>query len=130
MGVTVLLDTHVFLWAVLEPEKLSRRSLELLEDPDNKLLVSVASAWEISTKFRLGRLDGAKSVVRHYQQALSGLGAESLPITNAHALLAGSWPMDHKDPFDRMLAAQAHLGSFPIVSADIILESFGCTRFW
>ncbi|MHB8370422.1 MAG: type II toxin-antitoxin system VapC family toxin [Leptospirales bacterium] len=130
MGITLLLDTHVFLWAVLEPEKLSPRSLELLEDPDNTLLVSVVSAWEISTKFRLGRLDGAKNIVRHYQQALSGLGARSLAITDAHALRAGSWPMDHKDPFDRMLAAQAHLESVPIVSVDSTLEKFGSVRLW
>lgn len=130
MGITVLLDTHVFLWAVLEPQKLSGCSRELLEDPDNSLLVSVVSAWEISIKFRLGRLNGAKSIIRHYSHALSGLGATSLPITDAHALRAGSWAMDHKDPFDRMLAAQAHLESVPIVSADVILEEFGSTRIW
>lgn len=130
MGITVLLDTHVFLWAILEPEKLSRQSLELVENPHNTLLVSVASAWEISTKFRLGRLDGAKTIVRHYQQALSGLGARSLPITDAHALRAGSWTVDHKDPFDRMLAAQAHLESVPIVSIDKYLDKFGSVRLW
>ncbi|MHB8263116.1 MAG: type II toxin-antitoxin system VapC family toxin [Acidimicrobiales bacterium] len=130
MGVTLLLDTHVLLWAAMEPEKLSAAAMELLENPENNLLVSAASAWEIATKFRLGKLPHAKAMVRHYGQALTRLRAQSLPVTDAHALQAGSWPIAHRDPFDRMLAAQAHLETVSLVSADSALDEFGIGRIW
>ncbi len=130
MGITALLDTHVLLWAAIEPEKLSVPAIELLENLENRLLVSTASAWEISTKFRLGRLPHAKSLIRRYGQVLAQLGAHSLPITDAHALKAGSWPIAHRDPFDRMLAAQAQLESITLISADKAMDDFGINRVW
>lgn len=130
MGVSLLLDTHVLLWAVMEPEKLSAPVLELLENPKTSLLVSAASAWEIASKFRIGKLPHAKALVQHYGQTLARLSAQSLPITDAHALQAGSWSVAHPDPFDRMLAAQAHLEGIPLVSADVALDLFGINRRW
>lgn len=86
----VLLDTHAFPWAVLEPHKLSARARALLENTETKILVSAASAWEIVSKFRIGRLLGAASVMADYAGAVSGLAAQTLPITNAHALISAS----------------------------------------
>lgn len=127
---TLLLDTHVFLWALMEPDKLSAKVRDLLENPGNELLVSSASAWEISTKCRLGKLTVSKRLFSSYGQVISGLGARSIPVTDEHALKAGSWDIAHRDPFDRMLAAQAHLEKVPIVSADIFLDAFGIDRIW
>lgn len=87
----LLLDTHVLLWALLEPQKLSPTLRNALEDSDNTLMVSAASAWEIATKWRLGKLLHAKAVVENY----------------AMARQAGLWQMPHRDPFNRLLAAQA-----------------------
>lgn len=126
----MLLDTHALLWAVMEPEKLSAPILELLQDPQNHLLVSTVSAWEIAAKFRIGKLPHAKALLQHYAQTLARLGAQSLPITDAHALKAGSWTTGHRDPFDRMLAAQAHTEGLPLVSADLALDLFGIQRHW
>ncbi|MHB8255256.1 MAG: type II toxin-antitoxin system VapC family toxin [Acidiferrobacter sp.] len=130
MGVNLLLDTHVLLWALMEPKKLSDSVRKWLENPQNNLLVSTASAWEISTKFRIGKLPHARVLIQRYGQTLARLGAQSLPITDAHALKAGSWPMAHRDPFDRMLAAQAHLEDILLVSADTALDLFGVNRQW
>jgi PIN domain nuclease of toxin-antitoxin system len=107
--VNVLLDTHVFLWALIEPDRLSPKALRLLEEDGTGVMVSAASAWEIAVKFRLGKLPGAKRLVTDYRQALQGLQAESLAITSEHALKAGSWNTSHRDPFDCMLAAQSEL---------------------
>lgn len=130
MGVVLLLDTHVLLWAAMEPDKLSVPARKLLEHPENDLLVSAASAWEIATKFRLGKLSHAKKMVNHYGQVLARLGAKTLAITDAHALQAGSWPISHRDPFDRVLTAQSCLENISLVSADTILDEFGIERIW
>ncbi|MEB3321460.1 MAG: type II toxin-antitoxin system VapC family toxin, partial [Synechococcaceae cyanobacterium] len=90
-GLRLLLDTHVLLWAVLEPHKLPKGMRERIEDPGTELLVSAASAWEIGTKWRIGKLTGAEVVVKHYERALDGLGAHELPIRSQEALQAGLW---------------------------------------
>jgi PIN domain nuclease of toxin-antitoxin system len=108
-SVRLLLDTHVLLRAVLEPGKLTPGLGQLLEDPACQLLVSAASAWEIATKWRIGKLPGAAQVVSNYGRALDGLGANELPISSKEALQAGLWKVEHRDPFDRLLAAQARL---------------------
>jgi len=87
----LLLDTHVLLWALLEPQKLSVELRNTLEDSDNILLVSAASAWEIATKWRLGKLQHARSVVENYAMALHRLAAVDLPISTAVARRAGLW---------------------------------------
>ena len=101
----LLLDTHVLLWAVLEPHKLNRGLREALENPETQLLISAASAWEIATKWRLGKLPGARQVVENYQRVIDGLGARECPIHSSECLLAGTWSTPHRDPFDRILAA-------------------------
>jgi PIN domain nuclease of toxin-antitoxin system len=120
----LLLDTHVLLWAVLEPHKLSPQLRETLEDSRHELLVSAASAWEIATKWRLGKLPHAASVVHNYHQAIHGLAATELAISGEAALRAGLWPVDHRDPFDRILAAQAALQELVLATTDPAFSLF------
>lgn len=98
----LLLDTHILLWAVLEPGKLNRGLREALESPETQLLISAASAWEIATKWRLGKLPGAGVVVENFQRAIDGLGAIECPIVSSECLVAESWSTPHRDPFDRI----------------------------
>jgi len=130
VGVKVLIDTHVLLWALMEPERLSPAATEILSEPSTVLIVSSASAWEIATKHRLGRLDGAEPVVHGYHSFLERLGAEELPIRADHAILAGSLDGEHRDPFDRMLAAQALIEMITIVTGDDAISSLGAPTVW
>ena len=120
----LLLDTHVLLWALLEPQKLSVELRNTLEDSDNTLLVSAASAWEIATKWRLGKLQHARSVVENYAMALHRLAAVDLPISTAVARRAGLWDVPHRDPFDRLLAAQAIADELVLASTDPAFSQF------
>jgi PIN domain nuclease of toxin-antitoxin system len=130
MGVKVLLDTHVLLWALMEPRQLSRRARTTIEDPDNVVLVSSASAWEIAIKYRLGRLPEAEPVVRAYTKHLDTLRATELAINSEHALLAGSLRVPHRDPFDRMLAAQAVIEGVPLMTNDAAFRAVRVARLW
>ena len=113
----LLLDTHVFLWLLAEPERLGQ-TLGAVKDPANDLLLSAASSWEIVVKVRLGRLDLPDSPARYIPDRMRVIGAEPLAVEHAHALAMAELPMLHRDPFDRILVAQArHLG-FTIVTAD------------
>jgi PIN domain nuclease of toxin-antitoxin system len=120
----LLLDTHVLLWAVLEPQKLSHSQREALENSGNQLLVSAASAWEIATKWRLGKLNQAGAVVRNYSQVLDRLAANDLPISGDVARQAGLLKVEHRDPFDRLLAAQAMADNLLLASSDPVFNTF------
>lgn len=120
----LLLDTHVLLWALLEPEKLSPELRQALEDSDTTLLVSAATAWEIATKWRLGKLRQAQAVVEHYAMALHRLAAVELPITGSVARQAGLWEVTHRDPFDRLLAAQAKAENLVLATNDPAFAQF------
>ncbi|HEX5071238.1 MAG TPA: type II toxin-antitoxin system VapC family toxin [Vicinamibacterales bacterium] len=126
----LLLDTHALLWWLDGDRRLSRRARTAIGDPDNVLLVSAATAWELSTKARLGRLPGATDVASDVAGCLARQGFSDLPITIAHAQRAGSLSIDPRDPFDRMLIAQAQMEDLPIVTNEAMFDRFGVTRVW
>jgi len=128
--VRLLLDTHAFLWWLFDDPQLSTTSRELIADPENRILVSAASAWEISTKYRLGRLPAARELVRDMTAWITRAGFLSLPVEIVHAQRAGSWPQAHRDPFDRMLAAQSEIEDLPLVSLDAKISVFGVRVVW
>jgi PIN domain nuclease of toxin-antitoxin system len=126
----VLLDTHSLLWAALKPSLLSRKAAATIKDPATEIYVSAASAWEIATKVRLGKLPGAEEFEREFLDDMESAGYTLLSVTTAHALRAGRLQGNHGDPFDRMIAAQALAEDIPILSIDTKLDSFGITRIW
>lgn len=128
--VRYLLDTHALLWAILAPKSLSARASEIIADEANVILVSAASAWEISTKVRIGKLPGAEVLERDFLDIIERAGYTSLPINVSCALRAGRLLSEHRDPFDRMLAAQALADDIPILSSDIQLDAFVIRRIW
>ncbi|MFP5020039.1 type II toxin-antitoxin system VapC family toxin [Pseudonocardia phyllosphaerae] len=131
MSGALVLDTHVLLWVLLDPGRVPEVTLTRIRDPRNDLLVSAASAWEIATKARPGNLGGADAVVHGYADHLALLGAGELPVTSADALTAGSLSWEHRDPFDRMIAAQCIRRSYPLVTADETLTAFpAVTTLW
>jgi PIN domain nuclease of toxin-antitoxin system len=126
----VLVDTHTILWAGLAPAHLGKRATAILANRSSEVYVSAASAWEIATKVRLGKLPGAEALERDFADSVQEAGYTLLSITAAHALRAGRMPGNHRDPFDRILAAQALAEDIPILSIDTKLDSFGITRIW
>lgn len=126
----VLLDTHAFLWATLSPVSLSRKASRIIADERNAILVSAASAWEIATKVRLGKLPGAEALEREFLDVMEDAGYTAVPIDMESALRAGRLTSEHRDPFDRMIAAQAMADDLPVISADPKLDSFGVRRIW
>jgi len=128
--VKVLLDTCTVLWATLAPSSLSEKARETIADGANVILVSAASAWEISTKVRLGKLPGAERLERDYLDVMEDAGYTLLEIDTASALRAGRLVAEHRDPFDRMLAAQALGLDIVVLSPDALLDGFGVRRMW
>lgn len=131
MGVNgYLLDTHAFVWAATEPDKLSPEGRSVLTNPESSLFVSAASAWEIATKVRSGRWDAAVPVDQGFDAALRGLGAQSLPITIEDGLRGGRLEWSHRDPFDRMLVAQALAAGLTIITADSAISGYVVATLW
>ena len=128
--VKVLLDTCTLIWATLSPKSLTPKARKIVADRDNTILVSAASAWEIATKVRLGRLPGAEHLERNYLDAIDDAGYTALAIDSEAALRAGRLDAAHRDPFDRMIAAQAMALDIPVLSPDAQFEAFGVRRVW
>jgi PIN domain nuclease of toxin-antitoxin system len=128
--VRLLLDTHALLWWLAEPERLSPVAHAAIADGNNQVLASAASGWEIATKARLGKLPAASELVDDLPHLLAAQGFELLPITLRHGLHAGGYAMPHRDPFDRLLAAQAELDRLTLVSLDPALQAFPCRVLW
>ena len=124
----VLLDTHTLLWATLSPSLLSRQASAIIADERNVIFVSAASAWEIATKVRLGKLPGAEALERDFLEVMDHAGYTLLPIDVQSALRAGRLTAQHRDPFDRMIAAQALASDIPILSTDSRMDAFGIRR--
>lgn len=122
--ITLLLDTHIFLWWLFDDPNLPNGIRIAVENTDNTVMVSAASVWEIATKFRLGKLPRAAEVARDIPDWIGRAGFTSLPVTPVHAQLAGEWEMAHRDPFDRMLAAQAKLEPAVLATVDRELSGF------
>jgi PIN domain nuclease of toxin-antitoxin system len=127
---TLLLDTHAFLWFCQDDPLLSAAAKTLIEDPANRKLVSLASCWEIAIKAGLGKLTLGEPSGTYIPAALSRTGFDLLPISLAHATAVESLPMHHRDPFGRLLVAQAMIEAIPIVSVDGALDPYGVRRLW
>jgi PIN domain nuclease of toxin-antitoxin system len=125
-----LLDTHTLLWWLFDDPKLSTTARDIIAGADNEILVSAASAWEISTKHRIGKLPEARDIVDQLPMYIRKARFTELSISVEHGLLAGTLPGPHKDPFDRMLIAQARLHSVPILSVDPVFSDYGVTVVW
>jgi PIN domain nuclease of toxin-antitoxin system len=119
--VRLLLDTHILIWWLADDRKLTRSARAIIANPDNDVLVSAASLWEISIKVALGRLEVE---LDDLEQNVATNGFRSLPINYRHALTAGRLPGIHRDPFDRMLIAQASVEELRVVSHDRIFERY------
>ncbi len=125
-----LLDTHTLLWWLSDDSALSRASRKIIADTKNTLVVSAASAWEIATKVRLGKLPTAASLAADFTGNLDRERFQLLSISVEHALRAGLLPGSHRDPFDRMLIAQAQAENLPIVSKEKLFDAYGLRRIW
>jgi PIN domain nuclease of toxin-antitoxin system len=126
----VLLDTHVLLWWLVGDEALSTIARSIIADADNETFVSAASAWEISIKYKQGRLPTAARLVTDLEGTLARRGFSAIPITVHHGDRAGMLPLHHKDPFDRMLIAQALAESLTLVSNERLFDRYGVARLW
>jgi PIN domain nuclease of toxin-antitoxin system len=126
----LLVDTHTLIWAALDPLRLSSRAASATLREQNALLISAASAWEIATKVRLGKLPGAEELEKDLIGVTVRAGYSWLAITPEVALRAGRLTGKHCDPFDRMIAAQALALDIPVISNDAKLDEFGVRRIW
>ena len=121
----ILLDTQCWLWMSLAPERLSSRGRALVEDTGNILYLSAASAWEIAVKHALGKLGLPEPPEAYVPRRMTALGVQPLAIEHSHALRVAVLPPHHRDPFDRLLVAQALLEDLPILTADPAIALYG-----
>lgn len=126
----LLLDTHAFIWWLAGSSRLPLAARRAIADESNHVLVSAASAWELTTKHRLGKLPGADAIADRITDAIAEQGFEELPITVDDAARAGALPGPHRDPFDRMLIAQSQSHALTIISTDVEFDQYGVRRIW
>jgi PIN domain nuclease of toxin-antitoxin system len=126
----LLLDTHALLWWLDGDERLSTNARRAIADPEATIFVSAASAWEIATKVRIGKLPGAIEVAERLYAILADQSFKPLAIGIEHARRAGLMPGEHRDPFDRMLIAQAQIEALCLVSNEKCFDRFGIERLW
>jgi PIN domain nuclease of toxin-antitoxin system len=127
---TYLLDTHSFLWFVLENPRLSPTALGYIAAGENALLLSPASYWEIAIKVSLGKYSLPGPLQEFFEEQLTLNEIEILPISIAHAARLSTLPFHHRDPFDRMLVVQSLVESIPLISSDSILDAYAIERLW
>jgi len=125
-----LLDTHALLWWLSDDPALSQRARKFIAETKNTLIVSAVSAWEIAIKERLGKLPSATDLAADFSGFMEREGFGLLAISADHGIRAGLLPGPHKDPFDRLLVAQAQAENIPIVSNEASFESYGVRRYW
>ena len=126
----LLLDTHALIWWLAGDEAISRRAREAIADEVNDIAISAASAMEIATKFRIGKLPGAGLLAQDFEEIIAEQGFGELPISVHHARLAGEMNIAHKDPFDRLLIAQAQVEDLVLVSNEALFDGFAIKRLW
>ena len=126
----LLLDTHTFLWFIAGSSNLSKKARTLIEDADNQIFLSSASLWEIAIKISLGKLKLVDSFETFIPQQLEVNGIEMLNIAIGHTAVVAQLPFHHRDPFDRLLIAQAVAEEMPIVSGDEEFDKYEITRLW
>jgi len=128
--VKLLLDTQCWLWMVAEPDRLSRKARSLVASTTHELFLSAASAWEIAIKHGLGKLELPSSPTEFVPAQMRETGVHPLPIRHGHALRVADLPTHHRDPFDRLLVAQALEEELPILSADRVFDRYATKRVW
>lgn len=126
----LLLDTHTLLWWWTDDPRLSVNARDAIADPASKVFVSAASAWELATKHRLGKLGNVGEAVIRFDELVSADGFQHLPIGYQHCLQAGGYGVEHRDPFDRLLAAQTEMEGLTLVSRDPAFKLFGVVARW
>lgn len=126
----LLLDTHALLWWWTDDSRLSAVARSAIVDEANEVFVSAASAWEVAIKHRLGKLAEVPQAARRFVELVDADGFVALAVDQRHALCAGAYPHAHRDPFDRMLAAQSEMEKLILVTCDAALEPFACERLW
>ncbi|WP_333837135.1 type II toxin-antitoxin system VapC family toxin [Novosphingobium sp.] len=126
----LLLDTHALIWWLAGDDALSRRAREAIADEGNAVAVSAASAMEVATKFRIGKLPDAALLAQDFEAVIAEQGFDELPISVHHARLAGEMKIAHKDPFDRLLIAQAQAEDMVLVSNEALFDGFAVKRLW
>lgn len=125
-----LLDTHALIWWLAGDEALGRSAREAIADRHNAIFVSAASAMEVATKFRIGKLAGAALLAQDFEAIVAGQGFAELPISLQHARRAGEMNIAHKDPFDRLLIAQAQAEDMVLLSNEALFDGFAVKRLW
>lgn len=126
----LLLDTHALIWWLAGDAALSTPARTAIADEANAVLVSAATAMEVATKFRIGKLPGAALLAREFERIVAGQGFIEWPLTVHHARLAGAMAIPHKDPFDRLLIAQAQADDLVLVSNEALFDGFSVKRLW
>jgi PIN domain nuclease of toxin-antitoxin system len=126
----LLLDTHALIWFLEGSKSFGREANRAIENQSNNVLVSAVSAIEVTNKFRTGKLNQAELLARDFEATILAYGFAPLSITVAHASLAGSLDIPHRDPFDRLLIAQARIEQLALVSNEKAFDAFGVTRLW
>ena len=126
----VLLDTHALIWFLEGNKSLGREASRAIENQSNDVLVSAVSAIEVTNKFRMGKLKQAELLARDFEATILAYGFAPLSVTVAHASLAGSLDIPHRDPFDRLLIAQARIEQLALISNEKAFDVFGVTRLW
>ena len=126
----ILLDSHAYFWWTTDDARLSSAARAAIEDAGLDVYVSAVVAWEISNKVRFGKWPAAQILVERFFETLQRYEFMPLPVTLEHAHLAGAMPGRHRDPFDRMLAAQSQIENVPLVTADPVFRAFGTRVLW
>lgn len=126
----ILLDTHACIWMIVDSRRLSPKAKAAIEDFDNQVYVSAATGWEITTKYRIGKLSEVAPFVLDFPGILKRMSFQELPVSMDHATRAGLLISEHKDPFDRMLIAQSLAEGLPLISHEKLFDAFHVQRIW